>query len=360
MKPYRLPLEHILALVRPKLTPEMLRKLDAPELHVPEIVFTALDGDDEWASDDMADHVLQKNKVPVNPMILLSTYIAAEHYKQKLPIIRLCWRLTEFVDDFYLMTRSKITSLEDLFEVAEGAVAEIAAWLMRTQSQSLRFVNFETGEETVIPINIDEFKERLITVHGDVPEESMAKRHGYPYLLSEILTRAHTKIPVEYVLTERKDFRHLRHVNLNAFHHDKIALIPEFLLGTPLRYPEADQSHDMLSYRLALALRCDTVCIYMPKPKHEFKLSDLSDKRLIELAFIRKFKPDVCIYYQDLNNMLVKLPENSETWDLRSERLAKKSRYESSLTLMGATTETSSSSVQMLDTAREGQIMLIP
>lgn len=263
-------------------------------------------------------------------MVLLDTYQVSMHYKSKFEIIRLCWRLTEICDDFLIMYNKPLQNLAEALEIKSGAIGEICAWLDRTRAETIKYVNFDTEEETTLKVDNDRFFEELLNTDS-----------AYYSVYKELKTKQHSNIPLEYILTERKDYINLGAIISNAYINEKIPMIPSYFLKELHYFKNLNSRENKILYRLAIALRCDQVCIYLDKPFNDFNLEDLSNDILIEIALIRKFRPELPIYFQDLNDMHILLrnghlapkaegylfPYQRPFWKIRGDKTLENSDY---------------------------------
>ncbi|MFZ4076980.1 MAG: hypothetical protein ACOYKA_03245 [Legionellaceae bacterium] len=274
------------------MNPHIQAKFNLNALTLPLLTFTSLDGDDLLSANEMSLMTLETGGLPINPMIILDSFIVVDHFKRKAPILMLCGILIQMCENFCVMFKGNISCERDIFSLPEGIIAEIAYWLNMTRSKAIRFVNFDTKNETLLPVNPDFF------------EEYLKKETALNCIYELVSSHEHTKTQTEYVLIHPKDLRYVQFIIKNAYLSEKVAIVPDIILTRfHMMLMFNNDPEKQLLYRLALALKCDKVCIYSREDSDSFRIGNLPEALLLEIAFIHKFKPEMRMSYQSLSEI---------------------------------------------------------
>lgn len=197
-----------------------------------EIVYTAFDGDHFHLLQNMRKCVLSNNRFPANPESVLGYKNIVSRYQNKYGVLMDDLAILQSCDELWVFTDYG-TSLNDILELPEGVLVEIAFFLKRRVSPIINFVSLSTllteGKTNL---------KRISLTFEDV-EEALKRTKR-----SEIIDMANNNFKVDkdlknlvFYITDPLDHKYSEWLrDSRSSNTDEIALVP----GLTTRISDAD------------------------------------------------------------------------------------------------------------------------
>lgn len=279
---------------------EQLQEIIADGL--PLLMFAAIDNDLLPKVELIKHYILKQGKLPIVGESALGTYLATTHHKGKKEfILRDCLSLIDLCDDFNIFVDSKESSLLKIIaEFPDGVFYEAAYWFSKGKTR-INIVNIHDFLlPDLIPVDSSIFKNLAIQFKQEIFDKLQAhatQKHITTYAL---MPEGHTK----YIDWIRKDI----------YQQNQVPVIPHILAtaGSVILAQGDKPLHRMLN-RVAIAARCQKICIFAPMKGNKLSFENLSLDILLEIYLIMHFDLNLVKNFAYKSYADVGVPKYSQT-----------------------------------------------
>lgn len=294
-----------------KNTLESIKKI--PIENFPNLIFVAIDNDLLPKIDFIKHFLLQNKSLPIVGESALGTFIVVNHHKEKKELIlKDCLPLIDLCSSFMIFIDKPMENIDDILkDFADGVFYELVYWLFKSTGSAVTIVNINNHSAPQLHlVNISIIKKLQF--------DSKFKQDIYSVLDQHV----GNKNPSQYLCVADQHAKYMDWLRTDAFKEKKVPLNAYTLFNTGLIILAGGDENFRLLSRVALALKCNEICVYGPLEQTKVALVNLDPYILCELYLILSFSPYAKISYKSFSEVNVPKYCKSELWSFTNKELS--------------------------------------